>query len=110
MTFVLIAQRTSRTFISLFADHTLLDFSPHSTSLSKNQSVLLTSLIHRAHSVIGLRSLQTGTAKDVTGVIRLTRGGAWYDFDREQRDPDENEEWEMLYHIYDGKIRLFRYA
>jgi elongator complex protein 6 len=102
-------QRTKRTFISLFADHALLD-SSDSNSLSKNQSILLTSLIHRAYSVISLRPLQTGTAKDVTGVIRLTRGGSWYDFEHGNRDSAEMKEWEMLYRIEDGRPKLFKYT
>lgn len=95
--------------MSLFADNALLD-SSESNSLSKNQSILLTSLVHRAYSVISLRPLQTGTAKDVTGVIRLTRGGAWYDFERGSRDSGESEEWEMLYRVEDGWPKLFKHA
>ncbi len=78
--------------------------------MSKNQSILLTSLVHRAYSVISLRPLQTGTAKDVTGVIRVTRGGAWYDFERGNRDSGESEEWEMLYRVEDGRAKLFRHT
>jgi elongator complex protein 6 len=96
-------------FISLFADHNLLE-SEGSTLLTKNQSILLTSLIHRAYSVVSLRPLQTGMAKDVTGFIRLTRGGAWYDFELGSQTSRENEEWEMLYRVDDGRPKLFKYA
>jgi elongator complex protein 6 len=75
-----------------------------------NHSILLTSLIHRAYSVISLRPLQTGVAKDVTGVISLTRGGRWYDFEGESADSADNQEWEMLYRIEDGRGRLFNHA
>jgi elongator complex protein 6 len=95
-------------FVTLYGDHNLLDSSPP-TVLSTNQSVLLNSLIHRAHSVVSLRPLKTGTAKDVTGVMRITRGGAWYDFDRPQGF-SENEEWEMLYRVEDGRTKLFKNA
>src|SRR5271155_3071899 len=105
----LIRQCTSRIFISLFADDNLLD-SSNSTPLAQNQSILLTSLVHRAHSVISLRPLQTGTAKDVTGILRLTRGGAWYNFNTAlTRDSDETQEWEMLYRLEDGRAKLFKH-
>ena len=48
-------------------------------------------------------------AKDVTGVIRLCRGGAWYDFEKEGRGTMESE-WEMLYHEDDGRGKLFNHA
>ena len=70
----------------------------------------MTSLIHRAHSVISLRPLQTGTAKDVSGVIRRTRGGAWYDLQQVYRDAGEMDEWEMLYHVEDGHVKLFKHT
>lgn len=95
-------------FIQLYADHNLLDSIPP-TTLSTNQSVLLNSLIHRSHSIVSLRPLKTGTAKDVNGIMRITKGGAWYDFPRPQRS-SENEEWEMLYRIEDGRVKLFKNA
>jgi elongator complex protein 6 len=66
------------------------------------------SLIHRAYNVISLRPLQTGTARDVTGIMRVTRGGGWYDFETRGRTGDE--EWEMLYRDDDGRGKLFKYA
>jgi len=65
------------------------------------------SLIHRAYNVVSLRPLQTGTARDVTGVMRVTRGGGRYDF--ESKGGGE-EEWEMLYRVDDGRGKLFKYA
>jgi hypothetical protein len=95
-------------FVTLYGDHNLLYSSPP-TTLSTNQSVLLNSLIHRAHSVLSLRPLKTGTAKDVNGVMRVTKGGTWYDFDR-PNGFSENEEWEMLYRVEDGRTKLFKNA
>ena len=60
--------------------------------------------------MISLRPLQTGTAKDVTGLIRLTRGGAWYGFERTTGNAGECEEWEMLYRVEDGRAKLFKHA
>lgn len=67
------------------------------------------SLIHRSYQVISLRPLQTGTARDVTGVMRVARGGAWYDFEIQSGGEGE-EEWEMLYRVDDGRGKLFKYA
>ena len=106
---LVLTKYTSRTFISLFADHNLI-YSDHETDLTRNQSVLATSLIHRAYAISSLRPLQTGMAKDVNGVIRMTRGGAWYDFPKDTKGSADEEEWEMLYRIDDGKAKLFKYA
>jgi elongator complex protein 6 len=58
---------------------------------------------------VSLRPLQTGTAKDVTGVIRVTRGGARYDFegDDQMRRHGNDGEWEALYRVEDGRGKLF---
>ena len=65
------------------------------------------SLVHRSYQVVSLRPLQTGTARDVTGVMRIARGGAWYDFEIKSTG---EEEWEMLYRVDDGRGKLFKYA
>ena len=59
------------------------------------------SVAHQADMVISLRLLDTGTAKDVSGVLRITRGGA-----REaQRSLEEKE---YLYYVGgDGGVRVF---
>jgi hypothetical protein len=46
-------------------------------------------------------------AKDVTGAMRVVRGGAWYDFEVKSLG---DEEWEMLYRVDDGRGKLFKYA
>jgi elongator complex protein 6 len=90
--------------LSLYSDRSLMDAS-QDTPLTKNQAILLTSLIHRSLVVVSLRPLQTGMAKDVNGIIRLTRGGASYDFG----ERSIQEDWEMLYRIDDGKAKLFKH-
>ncbi|KAK7205073.1 hypothetical protein BZA70DRAFT_172495 [Myxozyma melibiosi] len=45
------------------------------TSLSQGQEALFFSLLNRASAVFSIRSLDSGYAKDVTGVIRITKGG-----------------------------------
>ncbi|KAK9465983.1 hypothetical protein V1512DRAFT_291880 [Lipomyces arxii] len=46
-----------------------------STNLADQQDQMLLGLIRRAVAVFSLRPLSTGQAEDVTGMIRITRGG-----------------------------------
>lgn len=57
-------------------------------------------MAHEANIVMSLRMLDTGTAKDVSGVLRVTRGGA--------AAAAAVEERELLYFVGgDGSIRVF---
>ena len=52
--------------------------------------------------VISLRALETGEAKDVSGVMRITKGPA------STYSSDEVEERELLYlNNSDGSVRVF---
>lgn len=70
------------------------------TTLEKEHSALVLSAAHEAEMVLSLRLLDTGTAKDVSGVVRITRGGA---------EPSRIvEEKEYLYYVGgDGGVRVF---
>ncbi|PYH98791.1 hypothetical protein BO71DRAFT_480089 [Aspergillus ellipticus CBS 707.79] len=59
---------------------------------------------HRAHMVMQLRNLETGAARDVSGVLRVSKGGAWG-----QDDVDDHwEEKEVLYFVQrDGGVSVF---
>ncbi|KAL2424576.1 hypothetical protein ABEF95_003063 [Exophiala dermatitidis] len=46
------------------------------TPLERNHAHVLTSLAHSSRWVFQLRGLDTGSAKDVSGVVRVSRGGA----------------------------------
>jgi elongator complex protein 6 len=61
------------------------------TSLEKEQASFVLGLAHEAETVLSLRLLDTGTAKDVSGVIRITRGG--------QESVRTVEEKEYLFHV-----------
>jgi elongator complex protein 6 len=76
--------------------------SAQGTALEKEHASLALSLAHDAQLVMSLRMLDTGTAKDVSGVLRVTPGG------------DEGiagttvEDRELLYFIGgDGSVRVF---
>lgn len=66
------------------------------TVLEKQHAWFALSLAHEADLVISLRLLDTGTAKDVSGVIRITHRGA------------RAKDHEYLYHVGgDGGVRVF---
>ena len=72
------------------------------TPLEINHANLLLSLAHDADLIMALRLLDTGTARDVSGVIRITVGVA----NIESRD--KFEERELLYFVgADGGIKVF---
>ncbi|KAK3637768.1 hypothetical protein LTR56_011974 [Elasticomyces elasticus] len=61
---------------------------------------------HMSRFVMSVRELDTGAAKDISGVLRVTRGGAAYDEDEE--DSDEVKEMEALYLVQkDGNAKVF---
>lgn len=68
------------------------------TTLEKQHAWFALNLAHEAHTLFSLRLLDTGAAKDVSGVIRITRGGC---------RPDGKDQ-EYLYHVGgDGGVRVF---
>ncbi len=70
------------------------------TMLEKQHAALALSLAHEANMVISLRMLDTGVANDVSGVMRITRGGA--------ASEAEVEEHEYLYFVGgDGGAKVF---
>ncbi|EED13835.1 conserved hypothetical protein [Talaromyces stipitatus ATCC 10500] len=77
------------------------------TPLEKNHSAFVVGLAHRASMVLQLRTLDTGAAKDVSGVLRMSRGGG-YETQRAEEDEDDVTEKEVLYFVQrDGGVRVF---
>lgn len=80
------------------------------TPLEKNHAAFVVGLAHRATMVLQLRTLDTGAAKDVSGVLRMSRGGG---FDDRADNTDDTEgghvvEKEVLYFVRrDGGVRVF---
>lgn len=77
-------------------------------------SRLVVGLGHQARWVVGVRGLDTGVARDVSGVVRCSRGGAWDDDDDDQEDEEERtnktaeKEVEVLYFVQgDGRVNVF---
>ncbi|KAK0725590.1 hypothetical protein B0H67DRAFT_680921 [Lasiosphaeris hirsuta] len=91
-------EKTHAAILTFSADESLIG--AQTTRLEKEHASFVLSLAHEAQTVISLRLLDTGTAKDVSGVMRITGGG------------DDSgtlvEEKEYLYHIGgDGGVRVF---
>ena len=74
------------------------------TPLETNHAAFLLSVAHQADLIIGLRLLDTGTAKDVSGVIRITAGQ-----ELEESEAGLNAEGkEFLYFVAgDGNVKVF---
>ncbi|KAH7386243.1 hypothetical protein BKA64DRAFT_138149 [Cadophora sp. MPI-SDFR-AT-0126] len=91
------------TVMTLSADQPLV--STQQTSLESNNAALLLSTAHQADFIMSLRLLDTGTARDVSGVLRITGG------DRIEEDIDiqkKIEERELLYFVGgDGGVKVF---
>ncbi|EXJ79595.1 hypothetical protein A1O3_07874 [Capronia epimyces CBS 606.96] len=102
------------------ADSPLLHWSStsgpgHETPLERNHAHFLTGLAHSARWVFQLRGLDTGSAKDVSGVIRVSRGGdrGMYDGVGVDDSPDRSREQDLadgewLYQLQgDSAVRVW---
>lgn len=55
-----------------------------------------------------LRPLDTGAAKDVSGILRVTKGPTMEEDEGKEADSVEWREMEVLYHVRgDGVVRLW---
>ncbi|KAL2353798.1 hypothetical protein BJ546DRAFT_880993, partial [Cryomyces antarcticus] len=75
--------------------------------LEQDHTAFVVGLAHQARCVMGVRRLDTGGARDVSGVVRITRGGDYIGVENEDEDV-EVEEKELLYHVKgDGGVSVF---
>ena len=68
---------------ALSGDQPFLHHSISPTPLEDEQKTCLVTMAHQARLVLQLRPLGTGRAKDVSGVIRASRGGALEEIEEE---------------------------
>ncbi len=67
-------------------------------------------MAHQAARVLQLRGLDTGAARDVSGVLRVSKGGAGVERLEGGRETsvEEEEEREWLYQVKgDGSVRVW---
>ncbi|RDW86202.1 uncharacterized protein DSM5745_02844 [Aspergillus mulundensis] len=104
-------QAATATVATISADSPLIhnaSASAHhiATPLETEHAAFAIGLAHRAEMVMQLRNLETGAARDVSGVLRVSKGGAWG-----QRDSAGQETWEekeVLYFVQrDGSVSVF---
>lgn len=76
------------------------------TPLETETAAFLVQQAHAAKFIIGVRELETGAAKDVSGVLRVTRGG---DADGgDESGGEEVKEMEALFLVgRDGGVKVF---
>ncbi|KAJ5639516.1 uncharacterized protein N7484_007378 [Penicillium longicatenatum] len=99
-------QTVHSTALTLAADSPLI----HNASVSGNQTAtpvegehaaFAIGLAHRASAVMQLRTLETGAARDVSGVLRISRGGGL-------SGANGLDEKELLYYVQrDGGVKVF---
>lgn len=76
------------------------------TPIEAESAALVVQEAHNARFIMSVRELETGAAKDISGVLRVTRGGAAYNWEGEQ--PEEVKEVEALYLVQrDGNAKVF---
>lgn len=72
-----------------------------STPLETQNAAFAVNMGHQAKTIMQLRGLDTGVAQDVTGVLRINKGGQW---ESDRQDPDK----EFLYLVKkDGTVKVF---
>ncbi|KAF8862591.1 hypothetical protein BDZ45DRAFT_585386 [Acephala macrosclerotiorum] len=97
-------QEVHSTVISLSADLPLV--SSHQTPLEADHAAFLLSTAHQADFNMSLRLLDSGTARDVSGVLRITVGDRAIEGDGDIRK--RLEEKELLYFVGgDGGVKVF---
>ncbi|KAG9581038.1 hypothetical protein KCU77_g9103, partial [Aureobasidium melanogenum] len=90
-----------------FVSAALQDLNHNPTPLEAAHAAFVVQQAHISKWVLSLRPLDTGKARDVSGVIRVSRGGAWDD-DEEDTKEQERKELEALYFVQnDGGVRVF---
>ncbi|KXT13587.1 hypothetical protein AC579_8503 [Pseudocercospora musae] len=96
------------TIVTCSADQPLVSSATvesRSTPIEAETAAFVTTQAHAARLVLSVRELDTGAAKDISGVLRITRGGEIYDLDEDERDTKEAE---LLYLIQrDGNAKVF---
>ncbi|RFU23893.1 hypothetical protein B7463_g12444, partial [Scytalidium lignicola] len=97
-------EQVHATVLTLSADEPLV--SVQQTQLETNHSAFLLSIAHQANFIMSLRLLDTGTARDISGVVRITIGD---DAINDGRNIEKRiEERELLYFVGgDGSVKVF---
>lgn len=81
------------------------------TPLKHKHAYFLTAMAHQSRGVRQLNRLETGTARDVSGVVRVSRGGDDESLQETQQrgsEEDSLRDAEWLYHVKgDGSVKVW---
>ena len=106
-------QHVHSTILTASADAPLIQSQSQSpaTPLEIEHTAFVAGMAHLASVVMSVRELDTGGARDVSGVLRVSRGGAWGVVDGHGDRGEEGgefEERECLFFVGgDGGVRVF---
>ena len=105
-TIMTLRQHVHNIIVTTSADYPLLHNSSSSAApLEAEHRAFVTTMAHQSRTVVQLRSLGTGAAKDISGVLRVSAGGA---YDESKEDDAAFEEAEWLYQVRgDGSVRIW---
>ncbi|PKS12065.1 hypothetical protein jhhlp_001361 [Lomentospora prolificans] len=100
-------EKVHAAILTMAVDEPLIE--SQSTTLERCHASLALSTAHEARLVLSLRRLDTGVATDVSGVLRITRGGAYEEgIEKEDEEGEEVEAHEYLYFVaQDGGVKIF---
>lgn len=99
--------------VTLNVDSALLNPKKRPYELEINYSSFVYAIIHKAYSIISLWPLPSGRTKEVTGMIRVSRGSGYYSTkndsfsDTKGYEGFKNSQFEMLYCVHDLDVRIF---
>lgn len=99
-------QRVHTTVVSLAADLPLMQ--AQTTPLEIRHAAFVTGIMYQAGVIMSVRELDTGVARDISGVLHVCRGPAGEEEKGEERGQEYLEEKEVLYYVAaDGGVRIF---
>lgn len=78
------------------------------TPLDTQHAAFVVGQAHCARWVVGLRGLDTGVARDISGVLTVRRGSFWDEEVDRSDGRDEGKDMEVLYRVgMDGSVKVF---
>ncbi|KAI1919792.1 hypothetical protein LOZ12_002247 [Ophidiomyces ophidiicola] len=101
-------QHAHSTLVTLAADSPFINYGESGTPLETEHASLVIGMAYQARMVMQLRGLETGAARDVSGVMQIAKGRLCSHADQRDLDSDDLEPIEILYYVQgDGTVRVF---
>ncbi|KAI4210284.1 MAG: hypothetical protein LQ351_006884 [Letrouitia transgressa] len=101
-------ERVHATVVSLAADLPLMQ--AQTTPLEVRHAAYVTGIMYQAGVIMSVRELDTGVARDVSGVLHVCRGPAGGEDEGEEEGQERIEEKEALYYVAgDGGVKIIEY-